>query len=255
MSKKWLLSLGLAGSVFVVTACGGASEPEAVPETQQEEPTADASGAPEAPVPDLEGLPDVVAEVNGTEILSEEFITVYEGQFQQSAMQSQMSGQEVDQDQLKNQTVEGMIGNELLIQEADNRGIEPSSEAIDEALNQLVESNQLESAEEFMAALAEQGMDEAEVNAQLETQVQVDQLITEEAGDTKPTEEELNTAYEQAKTQQEQMGEAGGQATEIPSFEEARPGLEQQLSEQEEAAAAQALVDDLREQADVEIHL
>ncbi|WP_216699751.1 SurA N-terminal domain-containing protein [Arthrobacter sp. H5] len=257
LKKKWLVSLALAGAVSVMTACGTPSD-EGSPESQQTAPAEGSTAegeAPAMPEPDLEGIPDVVASVNGTDILKEEYTTIYEGQFQQSAMQSQMSGQEVDQDQLKTQVVENMIGTELLIQEAGNRGIEASEEAKTETLNGLAESNQLGSPEEFIAKMGEQGMDEKEVNAQLETQVQLDQLIAEETGEVKPTEEELKAAYEEAKTQQEQMGEAGGEAPEVPPFEELRPQLEEQFKAQKESEVTEALVTSLREKADVTINL
>src|SRR5918994_1689378 len=51
---------------------------------------ADASAGAE---PDLEGIPDVVAEVNGEEVTKEEFTPIYEAAFQQAAMQAQMSGE------------------------------------------------------------------------------------------------------------------------------------------------------------------
>ncbi|HLS00871.1 MAG TPA: SurA, partial [Beutenbergiaceae bacterium] len=49
----------------------------------------------QAPEPDIDDVPDVVAEVNGEEIDREEFITAYEGQLQQAFMMQQ--GEDVDQ--------------------------------------------------------------------------------------------------------------------------------------------------------------
>ncbi|WP_204497495.1 SurA N-terminal domain-containing protein [Aquibacillus albus] len=272
LNKKWLLSLTLAGIVTFTAACGNEGETtednNEEAETQEEEVAAEqgaeeggeggaGEGAeqgaeqPKMPEPDLEGIPDVVAVVNGEEISKEEFQTVYEGQFQRAAMQSQMSGQEVNQDQLKQQIAESMIGQELLIQEANNSGFEASQEDIDETLNGLVEQNGLESKDEFMAALEEQGMDEAEVMSQLEIQVKLDQLIASESGDIEPTEEELEEAYEQVKAQQEQMGGD----SEVPSFEEVKPNLKQQLKSQKEAQVIQTLVEELRQNADVTVNL
>ena len=207
------------------------------------------------PKPDTEGVPDVVAEVNGEKISKKDFVAAYEGQFQQVAMQSQMTGQKLDQDQLKDQTVEGMIGSVLLTQEAENRGIEAPKKEVDSTLDELVKSNQLKSTDEFLAAMKDQGMDEKTVMSEIEKQVRVETLLAEESGDTKPTEDELKKAYDQAKTQQEQMKEQGGQAGELPPFEEAKPALEEQLKGQTQGEAAQALVKDLRADADVKIHL
>lgn len=219
-----------------------------------ESPSAGAGAElPEMPEPDLAGIPDVVAEVNGEAIPKDEFVAAYERQFQRLALQSQMSGQEVDQDQLKDQVAENLIGTELLIQEAEKRGIEASEEDIAAAMNELVETNQLPSADEFISAMEERGMSEEEVNEQLAIQVKVDQFLAEETGDLSVTDEELNAAYEQLKAQQEQMGAAGGQ--ELPPLEDIEADLEEQVLGQKEAEAAQALIADLRNNADVTINL
>ncbi|MBG6218303.1 hypothetical protein IWX75_002784 [Arthrobacter sp. CAN_A6] len=264
LKKQWLMGLVLAGSISVA-GCGAPSEdPAAGSDTQQETPAegsgeaADGSGAApqeELPEPDLEGIPEVVAEVNGKQILKEKFTASYEGQFQQLAMQSQQSGQEVDQDQLKAQTADTLIGSELLVQEVEKRGIEASTEEIDASWAELVESSQLGSKEEVIAAIAEQGIDEAEVTSQVEDQVGVDKLIAEEAGDTTATEAELQALYDQVKAQQAEAGGQEGQETEFPAFEEARPALEEQVRGQKEADAAEALVSALREEADVVVHI
>jgi hypothetical protein len=257
MRKKWLLGLSLAVSVFVITACSNgddtAGDNKEEPKTQEETQGGE-EGAEQAemPKPDLEGIPEVVAEVNGGEINKEEFETTYQAQFQQMAMQSQMTGQELDQDQFKKQVVEGMISTELLIQEADNRGFKTSKEDVNKTVDELVKQNGLQSKEDLMAALKEQGIPEEEVMTQVETQVKVDQLIAEESGDTKPTEEELKEAYDQMKTGQEQMG---GEEAEVPSFEEMKPNLEEQVKMQKEGEAAQKLVEELRKNADVTVNI
>lgn len=256
MIKKWFLGLSLGTSLLVLSACGGADESaeneNAQPETEQQAPSGEENAAqPEMPEPDLEGLPEVVAQVNGEEVSKEEFETAYTGQFQQAAMQAQMSGQEIDQDQLKSQLAESMVGQKLLVQEAENQKLNASDEEVDETLDQLAQQNGLESKDEFLAALNEQGMAEDEVLSQIETQVKVDQLIAESAGDTNPSDEEVEAAYEQIKAQQEQTGSE----EELPAFEELKPELEEQVKTQKENEAAQTLVAELREKADVTINL
>lgn len=265
LSKKWLVSLCLAASLSVVTACGGSTgeSDQGKAETQQEAPASGNSKAsgtenteqPKMPEPDLKGIPAVVAEVNGEKIQKKEFVAAYEGQFQQAALQAQTSGQKIDQDKMKDQTVNGMIGTELLIQEASNRGIEASAKDMDQTLSEIAKQNQLKSTDELMAALEKQGMSEKEINSQLKTQVKVEQLISEETGNIKISDSELKSAYEKLKAQQEQMGKAGGQGEKVPSLEKIRPQLEEQLKSQEEGKATQALVSDLRKDAKVTINL
>lgn len=255
MIKKWFLSLSLGISVIVLAACGGTDESanNEEPAAQEEAAggTEEGAGQPEMPEPDLEGIPEVVAEVNGEEILKEEFEMAYTGQFQQASMNSMMSGEEVDQDELKVQVAENMVSQRLLIQEANNRDFEASEEEIDEEINELAAQNGLESKEQFLEALEEQGMAEEEVRTQLETQVKVNQLIAEEAGNTEATDEELQALYDQVQEQQEQSESE----EELPSFEELKPELEEQVKTQKENEAAQTLVADLRENGDVTINL
>ncbi|MFA1818951.1 SurA N-terminal domain-containing protein [Virgibacillus oceani] len=260
MKKKWLLSLSLSLLVFVIAACGNDEDNSAEDnnegsEEAQEETTEDGGQAPEAgteqaemPEPDLENIPDVVAEVNGEEITKDEFETTYVGQFQQAMMQAQMSGQEVDQDQLKGQIAEALIGQELIIQEAENKGFEASEEDVDETLAELVEQNGLNSQDDFFAALEEEGLTEDEVRSDLETQVKIEALIASESGDMEPTEEELEELYEAYTASMEQQQ---GDEAEIPSFEEMEPQLTQELVGQKETEVYQTLVEQLQAEADI----
>ncbi|XKE95171.1 SurA N-terminal domain-containing protein [Metaplanococcus flavidus] len=259
MTKKMLLSLLIGASVLVTAACGNADENTNEEETATEEQATEEQAAeengetaeqPEMPEPDLEGVPDVVAEVNGEEIGKEEFETAYVGQFQQMAMQAQMSGQEVDQAQLKEQIAESLVSQKLLVQETENRGIEASEEEVDETLTALAEQNGMASSEEFLAALEEQDLSEEEVREQVASQVKVDKLIAEETGDTEVSEEELQEFYDQVKAQQEEMG-----GEEVPPLEDIKTELEAQLLQQKENEAVQALVAELREGAEVTINI
>lgn len=264
MNKKWLLSLFLALFIVVLTACNNddesAEDTNDETETQEQEAAEDSETAsseqPQMPEADLEDIPEVVAEVNGEKIQREAFETAYQGQLQQVAMQAQMSGQEqeIDQDQLKGQVAEGMVGQQLLIQEATSRDFEVSDEAVDEVLNRLVKQNGLESQDEFLAALKEQGTEQEEVMSQIELQVKVDQLVASESGDIEPSDEELQTYYDQLVQQQEQMAGDDGEV-EIPSFDEAKPTLVEQLKSQKETEATKVLIERLRKNADVTINL
>ncbi|UCZ52855.1 SurA N-terminal domain-containing protein [Bacillus shivajii] len=262
MKKKWFLSLSLATLVAVSTACGDVDETEEGNnegiDTQEEEPAEDSEAAiggaeDEMPQPDLDGIPDVVAEVNGEEILRDEFVTAYEGQYMQAMMQAQMTGQEIDEEQLKAQIADSMVGQQLLIQEAERSSIEVSDEEVNALLAELAAQNGLGSEEEFLAALEEQGMSEEEVMTQIELQVKIDEVIANEAGNIELTDEELEEAYDMMVAQQSQMGEEA--EAEMPSFEEMKPEIEQQLMMQKEAEVTQALVERLREDADVTVHL
>ncbi|WP_163972200.1 SurA N-terminal domain-containing protein [Oceanobacillus halotolerans] len=250
MNKKFV-RISLAALVLLLAACGGDSNED---NNEEAEPGENAQEM-EMPEPDLEGIPDVVAEVNGQAIPKEDFEASYMGQFQQFALQAQMTGEEINQDQLKEQVAENLIGTELLIQEAESRDYEVSDEAVDETFEGIVAQNGLESKEEFLAAMEEQGTEEEEVMSQVALQVKVNQLVSEEAGETEPTEEELEQAYEEMKAQQEAMAEQTGEEAEVPSFDEVKSDLEEQVVTQKESESTQLLVENLREEADVTNHL
>lgn len=249
-----LLSLLIGASVMVTAACGNEDDNTNEEETATEEQAAEENGEtaeqPEMPEPDLEGVPDVVAEVNGEEIMKEEFENAYVGQFQQMAMQAQMSGQEVDQAQLKGQIAESLVSQRLLVQETEKREIEASEEEVNETLTVLAEQNGMASSDEFLAALEEQDLSEEEVRDQVSSQVKVDKLITEETGDTEVSEEEIQEFYDQVKAQQEEMG-----GEEVPPLEDIQSELEAQLLQQKENEAVQTLVAELREGAEVTVNI
>ncbi len=249
--KKWLMMITAAATMSLVAACGDDNAEEA-----QEESAENQSGEmAEMPEPDLEDVPDVVAEVEDEEITKDEFEQVYTMQFQQTAMMQQMSGEEVDQDELKQQVVDGLVSEKLLVLEAENRDMEASEEEVDEIIGELTEMNGMESEDEFLSAMEESGMAEEELRSELANQVKVQQLISEEAGDTEPTEEEMKAAYDSQIEAREEIESESGEETEAPEFEDVKPQIKDQLMREKEAQAAQALADQLREEADVTVHI
>src|SRR5699024_10439920 len=110
LRKKCCFMLSLVLIIGILAACGA---------DNKEDKANDEQG--EMLEPNLEGIPDIVADVNDGEVTKEDFEATYQQQFQQMAMQAQMSGQnmdEIEQDELKEQTADGLVGQELLMQEA-----------------------------------------------------------------------------------------------------------------------------------------
>lgn len=240
------------------SACGGAEgdggDASGGAEAQQQR---EKEAGPSAPKPDLDGVPEVVAEVNGQEIPRDQFVQAYESQFQQAAMQAQSSAQEVDQDQLKKQVADNLVNTELLVQEADERDIKVSDKEVDQTLQELAAQNGLESVDAFVAAMEQQGMDRAEVVSQMQTQVRIERLVSSEAGDVSVSEAELRALYDKLVAQQEQAGaQAGAQpAQPVPPFAKVRSQLEDQVKAEKESEVAQRLITDLREKADVVVNV
>lgn len=250
---NWLLGILMALLLVGASACGGADgdggDPSGGAEAQQREKEA----GPSAPKPDLDGVPEVVAEVNGQEISRDQFVQAYESQFQQAVMQAQSSAQEVDQGQLRKQVADNLVNTELLVQEADERDIKVSDKEVDRTLKELAAQNGLESVDAFVAAMEQQGMDRDEVESQMQTQVRIERLVSSEAGDVSASEAELRALYDRLVAQQEQAGEQAAQ--QVPPFAQVRSQLEDQVKAEKESEVAQRLITDLREKADVVVNV
>ncbi len=240
-------------ALLTLSACGGGDGDSASADTDAS-PSASTSAEADAPAgatPDLEGIPDVVAEVNGEEVTRDEFVPIYESQFARAAAEAQSTGQAPDEDALKKQTVDDLVSTELLAQEADARGITVSEEAIDTELDELAAQNQLASGDELLAAVEAQGVSAEQARGQVETQLMVEQLVADEDGSFEPTEKELRTLYAQVKKQAGQSG-AGDQ---IPPFTQARAQLVEQARSQKVGEIAGTLVEALRKDAEITINL
>ena len=235
-------------AVLTLSACGGGDGSSA--DADSDAPAATSSDSPQSDVG--AGIPDVVAEVNGEEVTKDEFVPIYEAQLEQAAAQSQTTGEAPDEEALKQATLDDLVDTELLAQEAEARGIEVTDEDVDAELTSLAEQNGMKTGEELLAAIAQQGMDEETARAQVETQVLVEQLVEDESGPFEPTEKELRAIYDDAKKQQAQSGQGGQQ---IPPFAQVRSQLVEQARAQETGSVAGALVEDLREAAEITVNL
>jgi peptidyl-prolyl cis-trans isomerase SurA len=247
-------------AVLTLSACGGSgsSDSDAGKDASKDasssaSPSAGASdGAAEGPQPDLDAIPDVVAEVNGEEVTKEEFVPIYEAAFQQAAAQAQMGGEDPDEEALRKETADNLVDTELLLQEAESRGLEVSDEAVEAELTSLAEQNGMKTSDELLKAVEAQGVSADQAREQVETQAMVEKLVEDENGPIEPTDKELRKLYAQVKKQQAASG-GGGQK--IPPFAQVRDQLAEQASSQETGKVATALVDDLRKDADITINL
>ena len=150
--------MSLIASLAFMTGCSAAAEPGAAPEASAPAPEA-ASSEAAAPTPDVSGIPEIIAEVNGEKITKADFTRIYEGQFAQVVQQAQLSGQELDQKQLRKQTAEGLVNTELLIQQAAKKKIFATAKDLDQALADVAKSNDMDT-KEFLATMDKQGLNE-----------------------------------------------------------------------------------------------
>ena len=247
-----------AAALLTLAACSGGGSDDQSPgssePTSQESSDAgsetDGEAGADSSAPELEGVPDVVAEVNGEEVTKDEFAPVFEARLQQALTAVQSGGQAPDPEELKKQTADDLVDTELLTQEAAARGISVSDEDVDAELGDLAKGYDLESADALLTALEEQGTPPTQARDQVRVQLLVEQLVEDEAGASEPTEAELRELYARAK---EQAAMQGGQ--QLPPFAQVRAQLEEQAASEQVGEVANGLVAELREDAEITVHL
>lgn len=209
----------------------------------------------ELPEPDLEGIPDVVAEVNGEEITKDDFTEIYTEQFNQVSMYAQMSGEPVDEDELKKQVVNSIVERELFFQEADKRFPEASQEGIDKLFEELITQFEVESKEELLDLYKENGVEEAELMENIELQVRINHLMDEEVGEIVIDEKDIKDTYDIVAKEQEEANKDAEEPAEVPPYDEVKDLIKDQLKQEKEIEALQKVIDSLREKADIKVHL
>ena len=256
-TNRWLLGLAMSVSVVALAACGSQGDdakPQESSAAAEQSPGADSGEQGQQGKPNTKDIPKVVAEVNGEKIMKDDFVPLFETQYQQMQMQAQQSGQPVDEKDLKKQTAENLVSTEVLVEEADKRKISVTDKDIDKGLKESAKSGQM-SEKDFLKAMKDQGMDEKKVRSELKNQLKIEGLVEDEYGEFEVSGEEIGQAYEQAKAQQEQMAQQGGQQQEMPSLDEMRPQLKEQVKSQKTDEVTQKFAKKLRKQADVTLHL
>lgn len=186
----------------------------------------------------------VVAMVNGEKIYEEDI----DGRLAQLQDAITASGTDLSDEaaraQVESQILEDLIGEELLLADAEAKGITVNEAQIDEEYN-LAES--VLGAEAFEARLEELGLTREsvrdDVRRQLIIRAYVDEVIVPEI---QPSEEELQAMYDLtvAELPEDQ---------EVPPFEEVRGQILTTMLDQNLRIRIQELITELRAEADVEI--
>ncbi|TFD95836.1 SurA N-terminal domain-containing protein [Jeotgalibacillus sp. R-1-5s-1] len=187
---------------------------------------------------------EVVATVNGEEILGVDYNNV----IQRTQMQFQMQGQdptsEEGANQIKEQSLNLLIDQTILLQKADEAGLEASEEEIDEEYAAFAEQNGGE--EQLTTTLEEQGMTVEELRGQMAETIKFDKYIDQVAPVEEPTDEEIQEYYDQAAAQAEEAGQ------EAPALEDVRDTIVQNLQQSEQQELVTAHLEEIKAEAEIE---
>lgn len=185
---------------------------------------------------------NVLALVNGEEIMFDRFDALKSQIISQQGL-DQGSLDEETVKQIEFQIIDELITQVLLKQEADKSGIIVTPEEVGEQLDLLI--MQIGGEKTFKQALLMENISEEELREQLNTQLMIQKYL-EEKIDTSSivvTDEEVEEVYEQEVARNE----------EVPELEDARGQIEGQIFQQKQYNLVEQFIQQLIEQADVEI--
>ncbi|WP_194841256.1 SurA N-terminal domain-containing protein [Salinibacillus xinjiangensis] len=194
MLKKLITLSLLSLLLFSLAACSDDKKEET--QESETEKTEEQGQQEEAKKQQVE--PDkTVAKVNGEELKGSEYNMWYQ-QVQMTFMQQGMDpSSEESAKKLKQATLDQLVGQELLVQEAKEKGYEADEEKVNEQLKKQKE--QFDSEEKFKEALKKQGLTVEKLKADFADQMATDEYIKKEVEIEEPTDKEIQDFFDQYK--------------------------------------------------------
>ncbi|QHS23181.1 hypothetical protein GWK91_09570 [Virgibacillus sp. MSP4-1] len=226
--KKLLLSLAVI-LVLILTACSGDENGDKKEESQNSN---------DQKVTKQVDNDKTVAKVNGEELKGEEFNLIYQ-QFS-----SRLQGQDVSEKQLEKRAINQFVGQELVLQKAENAGMNPTKKEINEAFDKQYKS-QFKDDKAFQKALEENNLTEKEIKSNIADQLAFSKYVEKNTEVSEPTEEEIQKAFEQIKKSSEKD----------VKLKDVKPMIVSTIKQQKQQEEIQKLFDQLRKDNDVEILL
>jgi hypothetical protein len=257
--KKILLTLLMGLLAFSLAACNEdeEKEKEKEKETASSEETTEEKATKEQTAADAEEMQkkldaqkvkddSIVAIVNSQEIKGSEYneaLSISQTQFQQM-------GQDPTTDetakQLKDYTLESLVGQTLLMQEIDKKGYKATEEAINKDLDTI--KAQYENDEAFEKALKDTNLSLEELKIQIADKVRYSQYVEKDLKVEEVKEEELKEYYDS-------MVSSVAEGQETPKYEDVKETLKVQLEQQKTQEKLGAKVEELRKDAKIELKI
>ncbi|SES12820.1 SurA N-terminal domain-containing protein [Gracilibacillus ureilyticus] len=233
----FLLSLAL---LLVLAACNSEDSQDTAEQTEEEEQTEQKTeGSPEEGQVSSEKQvePDkTVAKVNGEEIKGEEYNRLYP----QVVSYLQQYGQDTsDSEAVKEQVLNELVTQQLIIQDAKAEGIEVADEEVTSEMETIKEQY----GEDYAGALEASGFTEESFQQQLAKDMLRVKYIETQL-DTDVSDEEVEEYYNELVANSEQ---------EIGELSEVEGQIKNALTQQKQQEQLQPKVEELREQAEIEL--
>jgi len=255
MLKKYLIAFFVGVLSLSLAACNNDEEKAAKPTKEEEEATNEEPAKEEAV--DQEEMQKkldaqkveedlVVAIVNGQEIKGNEYNEALSiSQMQFTSMGQDPTTEELSK-QLKDYTLESLVGQTLIMQEIEKKGYEAKEEEINEQLDIL--KAQYESDKAFDEALKTNNLTLDKLKDQIADTVKYDQYVKNDLNVEEVTDKEVKEYYDS-------MASSAEESAETPKYDDVKDTLKTNLERQKTQEKLAAKVEELRESAKIELKL
>lgn len=190
----------------------------------------------------------IVAIVNDEKIKGEDFNNV----LTQSQMQYQQMGQDpTSKDavkKIKDQTIDSLVGQTLLMQQAEEKGYKATDDEINKQLDEV--KKQYKDEKQFEDAMKKAGFTMDELKTQIAENIKYTNYVEKEIKVDEVTEDEMKKFYDQYASQQGQ-----DQAKDAPKFEDVKPQIKTQLEQQKKQEKLVQHVEDLKKNAKIDVKI
>ncbi|MCM3707077.1 MULTISPECIES: SurA N-terminal domain-containing protein [Cytobacillus] len=186
-----------------------------------------------------------VAIVNDQKILGREYNSVLTS--------SQMMYQQMGQDptakdaaeKIKKQTLDSLVGQTLLLQQADKKGYKASDEEVKKQLEET--KGQFKNDKEFETAMKQAGLNPDSLETEIANNIKYTKYIEGEIKPEEVTDAEIQKFYE------EYASQGGAEGQEPPKLEEVKPQIKQQLEQQKQQEKLVKHVEELKKSSKIDI--
>ncbi|MGG0844801.1 SurA N-terminal domain-containing protein [Peribacillus simplex] len=258
--KKLLYPIVIGLLAVVLTACGSNDEAdkkndEKETKTTEEKETAKATEEQQKKMEEMQKELDkqkvdekkTVAIVNDEKISGAEYNTV----LSTTQMQMQQFGQDPTSKegakQIKEQTLNSLVGQTLLLQAADKKGYTATKAEIEKQLAEI--KDEYESEEKFKEAMKQAGLNSEMLKTQIAENIPYTKYVEKEIKVEEATDEEIQKYYDQVAEQAKTSGQP------VQKLEEMKPQIKEQLEQQKKQEKLVKHVEELQKNAKVDIKI
>ncbi|MFT8322123.1 MAG: SurA N-terminal domain-containing protein [Bacillus sp. (in: firmicutes)] len=253
--KKWINLLFIGLLAIVVTACSSNDEGDKAKENAEtntsEKDTQDQAKQMEEMQKKLDKQKidenKTVAIVNGKKLLGSDYNNLLASTQTQVQQMGQDPTTEEVAKQMKEQTLDSLVGQTLLLQDADKKGYKASNEEVSKQLDES--KKQYKNEKEFNEALKNAGLDTNTLKLRIAESIKFNTYVDKEAKVAETTDKEIQAYYDQVSKQ----GSSTGQK--LPELKDLKPKIKEQLEQQKIQEKLVTKVEELKKQGKVEIKI